>query len=86
MTAAFPLTPVMTFVEAEYQVIALFSQNELRLIEPGDEAEFALLTYPGQIIKAKVDSIVWAQGQGQMALSNHSRRRAWRRFRRTASR
>ncbi len=30
MTAAFPVTPVMTFVEAEYQVIALFAQNELR--------------------------------------------------------
>lgn len=70
MTAAFPVTPVMTFVEAEYQVIALFAQNELRLIEPGDEAEFALLTYPGQIIKAKVDSIVWAQGQGQLAISS----------------
>jgi multidrug resistance efflux pump len=69
MTAAFPVTPVMTFVEAEYQVIALFGQNELRLIEPGDEAEFTLLTYPGQIIKAKVDSIVWAQGQGQSVIS-----------------
>ena len=69
MTAAFPSTPVMNFVEAEYQVIALFSQNELRLIQPGDEAEFALLTYPGQIIKAKVDSIVWAQGQGQVPMS-----------------
>ena len=69
MTAAFPSTPVMNFVEAEYQVIALFSQNELRLVEPGDEAEFALLTYPGQIIKAKVDSIIWAQGQGQVPMS-----------------
>ena len=69
MTAAFPSTPVMNFVEAEYQVIALFSQNELRLIEPGDEAEFTLLTYPGRIIKAKVDSIVWAQGQGQVPMS-----------------
>src|SRR5262249_36914369 len=60
MTAAFPALPVMTFVESEYQVIALFSQNELHQIAPGDEAEFTLLTYPGQIIKASVDSIVWA--------------------------
>jgi multidrug resistance efflux pump len=67
MTAAFPALPVMTFVESEYQVIALFSQNELHQIEPGDEAEFTLLTYPGEIIKASVDSIVWAQGQGQIA-------------------
>jgi multidrug resistance efflux pump len=53
MTAAFPSTPVMNFVEAEYQVIALFSQNELRLIEPGDEAEFTLLTYQGRSSKRK---------------------------------
>jgi multidrug resistance efflux pump len=60
----------MTFVEAEYQVIALFAQNELHQIAPGDEAEFTLLTYPGQIIKAEVDSVIWAQGQGQVAISS----------------
>jgi len=69
MTAAFPVTPVMTFVEAQYQVIALFDQNELHQIQPGDEAEFTLLSDPGTIIKAKVDSIVWAQGQGQSPIS-----------------
>jgi multidrug resistance efflux pump len=59
----------MSFVEEEYQVIALYAQNELPLVEPGNEAEFALNTYPGRIIKAKVDSIVWAQGQGQVPQS-----------------
>ena len=39
------------------------------LVEPGNEAEFALKTYPGRVIKAKVDSIVWAQGQGQVTQS-----------------
>ncbi len=68
-TTAFPITPAMTFVEETYQVIALYQQNELRLVEPGNEAEFALNAYPGRIIKAKVDSIVWAQGQGQVANS-----------------
>ena len=68
-TAAFPITPAMTFVEEKYQVIALYQQNELRFVQPGDEAEFALNAYPGRIIKAKVDSIVWAQGQGQVANS-----------------
>jgi multidrug resistance efflux pump len=38
-------------------------------VEPGNEAEIALKTYPGRIIKASVDSIVWAQGQGQAAQS-----------------
>jgi multidrug resistance efflux pump len=69
MTAAFPVTPAMTFVENEYQVVALFRQNELHAIEPGNEAEFTLATSPGLIVKAKVDSIVWAQGQGQSPMS-----------------
>jgi len=65
-TTAFPITPAMTFVEETYQVIALFAQNELHQVKAGDEAEFTLDTYPGRIIKGKVDSIVWAQGQGQV--------------------
>ena len=65
-TTAFPITPAMTFVEDAYQVIALFQQNELQFVEPGNEAEFTLNAHPGRIIKAKVDSIVWAQGQGQV--------------------
>jgi len=66
---AVPLAPAMNFVEESYQVIALYAQNELRLVEPGDRAEFTLATYPGRIISAKVDSIVWAQGQGQVPVS-----------------
>jgi multidrug resistance efflux pump len=66
-TTAFPITPAMTFVEQTYQVIALFQQNELHQVEPGNEAEFTLDAYPGRIIKATVDSIIWAQGQGQVA-------------------
>ena len=66
---AFPVAPAMSFVEEEYQVIAFYAQNELRLVEPGNQAEFALKTYPGRVIKAKVDSVVWAQGQGQVVQS-----------------
>ncbi len=68
-TAAFPIAPAMTFVENTYQVIALYHQNELYAVEPGNEAEFSINNYPGRIIKATVDSIVWAQGQGQVANS-----------------
>ncbi|HMN76566.1 MAG TPA: biotin/lipoyl-binding protein [Burkholderiaceae bacterium] len=64
-----PLAPAMSFIEQQYQVIALYQQNELVWVKPGDEAEFALSTMPGRIIKAKVDSIVWAQGQGQLQQS-----------------
>ncbi|MGH8802637.1 MAG: HlyD family secretion protein [Casimicrobiaceae bacterium] len=68
-TTAFPITPAMTFVEDTYQVIALYHQNELHQVEPGNEAEFTLNAYPGRIFKATVDSIVWAQGQGQIPIS-----------------
>jgi len=68
-TAAFPITPALTFVENTYQVIAMYNQNELHQVEPGNEAEFYLVTNPGHIFKAKVDSIIWAQGQGQVANS-----------------
>jgi len=66
---AMPLSPAMIFVEEEYQVIALYAQNELVNVEPGNHAEFVLPTHPGRVIKAKVDSIVWAQGQGQIPQS-----------------
>ena len=64
-----PLSPAMSFVEQQYQVIALYQQNERVWVKPGDEAEFSLNTLPGRMIKAKVDSIVWAQGQGQLPQS-----------------
>jgi multidrug resistance efflux pump len=69
MATALGAIPVMTFVENDFQVIALYNQNELHQVQPGDEAEIALKTYPGRIIKASVDSIVWAQGQGQIPMS-----------------
>jgi len=65
----FPIQAAMSFVENDYQVIALFHQNELHQVEPGDEVEIALSTYPGKVIKGTVDSIVWAQGQGQLQAS-----------------
>ncbi len=67
--AQFPISPVMSFVEQEHVILALFWQNELHKVQPGDEAELAMSTYPGRILKAKVDSIIWAQGQGQLPLT-----------------
>src|SRR3954464_3853715 len=49
--------PVMSFIEEDDQwVLAFFRQNELRYVEPGNEAEIYLETYPGRIIKCTVDS------------------------------
>jgi multidrug resistance efflux pump len=65
-----PIAPALTFVEDEFVVVALFHQNELHQVQPGDEAEIVLLTLPGEVIKARVDSIVWAQGQGQAPVNS----------------
>jgi multidrug resistance efflux pump len=67
--AGMPFNEVMTFVDEEYQIFALFNQNELHQVVPGNEAEITLDTYPGRVIKAHVDSIIWAQGQGQLDAS-----------------
>jgi multidrug resistance efflux pump len=67
--AAIPFNAVMTLIEADGQVVAYYNQNELHQVEPGNEVEFALKTLPGKVIKGKVDSVVWAQGQGQMTPS-----------------
>jgi multidrug resistance efflux pump len=67
--AGMPFNPVMTLVEADGQVVALYNQNELHQIEPGNYAEFTLKTNPGKIVRAKVDSIIWATGAGQMQAS-----------------
>jgi multidrug resistance efflux pump len=69
--AAMPFNEVMTFVDDEYQIFALFNQNELHQVEAGNEAEITLDTYPGRIIKAHVDSIIWAQSQGQVDASGN---------------
>jgi multidrug resistance efflux pump len=67
--AGMPFNEVMTFVDDEFQVFALFGQNELHQVEPGNHAEITLDTYPGRVIKAHVDSVIWAQGQGQLDAS-----------------
>ncbi|MFO1325322.1 MAG: HlyD family secretion protein [Burkholderiales bacterium] len=64
--AALPVAPVMTLVETTGSVVALYHQNELYKVAPGNEAEFALETIPGRVIKGTVDSVIWAQGAGQL--------------------
>ena len=57
---------MLTLVEATGSVVALYRQNELHQVAAGNEAEFALDTLPGRIIKARVNSVVWASGAGQL--------------------
>lgn len=68
--AQLPMSPVMSFIEEDDPwVLAFFHQNELRYVEPGNEAEIFVKTHPGRVIKCKVDSILWATAQGQMPIS-----------------
>jgi multidrug resistance efflux pump len=66
---AFPIAPAMSFVQDEQWVLALFSQNELRAVKAGQEAEISMKTHPNQIMKCKVDTIIWASGTGQLPIS-----------------
>jgi hypothetical protein len=52
--------------------MAIFKQNEVRRIKPGQEAEIVLKMYPGRIIKCKVDSIMWATAAGQLPIGGAS--------------
>jgi multidrug resistance efflux pump len=67
--AALPLKPVMSFVETSQQVIAFFDQNQLTKVAPGNEVEVSLKSRPGQILKGRVNSIIWATAQGQFNAS-----------------
>jgi len=75
--AGMPFNEVMTFVDEEFQIFALFGQNELHQVENGNEAEITLDTYPGRVIKAHVDSIIWAQGQAQAQASGDLPKTTW---------
>lgn len=72
MAVPMPMVPAMTFVENEQWVMAMFRQNEVRLVEPGQEAEIAMQMHPGQIIRCTVDSIMWATAQGQLPIGGAS--------------
>ena len=68
MAVPLPMTPAMNFVEDEQWILAIYHQNEVRKIKPGQEAEIAFKMYPGRIVKCKVDSIMWATAQGQLPI------------------
>ena len=68
MAVPLPMVPAMNFIEDEQWVLAIYHQNEVRKVEPGQEAEVAFKMYPGRIVKFKVDSILWATAQGQLPI------------------
>jgi multidrug resistance efflux pump len=53
-------------VEADRYFLGTFYQEQLKYVRSGQPVEVAIDLYPGQIFKAKVGSIWWASGQGQL--------------------
>jgi len=72
MAVPFPALPAMNFVEDEQWILAIYGQNEVRKIKPGQEAEIAFKMHPGRVIKCKVDSVMWATAQGQLPIGGQN--------------
>jgi multidrug resistance efflux pump len=70
MAVPLPMSPAMNFIEDEQWILAIYHQNEVRKVKPGQEAEVAFAMYPGRIVKCKVDSIMWATAQGQLPIGS----------------
>jgi multidrug resistance efflux pump len=52
-------------VDSDRYLLASLNQASLKYVKPGQPVEVALDLYPGQVFAAKVDSIWWANGEGQ---------------------
>ena len=65
-------TTVITSAQGTFQditetsVVAVFRENLLKNIQPGDEVEIAFKSFPGQIAAGKVDAILGFTGEGQL--------------------
>ena len=52
-------------VDHDRYLLASFNQGTLKYVRPGQAVEVALDLYPGQVFQARVDSVWWANGEGQ---------------------
>jgi multidrug resistance efflux pump len=52
-------------VDSDRYLLASFNQGTLKYVKNGQPVEVLLDLYPGEIFKARVDSIWWANGEGQ---------------------
>ncbi|MCK6474230.1 MAG: biotin/lipoyl-binding protein [Planctomycetes bacterium] len=67
VVAAMPTASMMSFVCADrVAVVGFFLENSLRHVAPGQSADLALGLHPGATIKARVNSVVWITGEGQL--------------------
>jgi multidrug resistance efflux pump len=52
-------------IDSDRYMLAGFSQQTLKYVKVGQPVEVAMDLYPGQVFEGKVDSIWWANGEGQ---------------------
>jgi multidrug resistance efflux pump len=52
-------------VDSDRFLLASYYQEDLKYVKVGQPVEVALNLYPGQIFRARVDAIWWANGEGQ---------------------
>ena len=65
-----PIAPAGTFVvTSDIGVAAVFPQNWLSNVQPGDDVEMVLNPYPGRLFLGKVDYVISATGGGQFTTS-----------------
>ncbi len=65
-----PIAAAGTFViTSDTAVAAVFPQNWLSHVQPGDDVEMVLNPYPGRLFLGKVDYVISASGGGQFTTS-----------------
>ena len=65
-----PIAAAGTFVNvSDTAVAAVFPQNWLANVEPGNDVEMVLNPYPGRLFLGKVDYVIAATGGGQFTTS-----------------
>lgn len=70
MAVPLPLAPMGTFIDtSEAFVVATFGQNVLMHVQPGDRAEIAFKSRPGQVFTGQVVTVIQASGEGQFTTS-----------------
>ena len=52
-------------VDHDRYLLASFNQGTLKYVKVGQPVEVALDLYPGQVFEARVDSVWWANGEGE---------------------
>lgn len=66
------MASIATFIDtSETFLLAVYPQNLLKNVRPGDSVDVAVKSLPGQVVTGKVVAIVQATGEGQLAPSGN---------------